>query len=181
MCFVCKISSEMAKLCFSDIRKWFHAKLLLRRRHQSWSRSWELKSFFQALQFPQMLPADDWQQCGLTDLPDLHSHSHTVCTGTIATPDFLQKWCRLAIEKNQDSVKGLLLFFKACRRQVDELRKNQHCPRLFFSFNSLWLHDMRTSWWSLHLQDSKIPQFLKMLPRHQPQKNWSRNQPRIWP
>ena len=46
MCFVSKISSEMAKLCFSDIRKWFHAKLLLRRRHQSWSRSWELKSFF---------------------------------------------------------------------------------------------------------------------------------------
>ena len=46
-----------------------------------------------------MLPADDWQQCGLTDLPDLHSHSHTVCTGTIATPDFLQKWCRLAIKK----------------------------------------------------------------------------------
>ena len=45
-----------------------------------------------------MLPADDWQQCGLTDLSDLHTHSHTVCTVTIASQDFLQKWLRIAVK-----------------------------------------------------------------------------------
>ena len=75
------VSIKFCKLCLAHMRKWFHRRQLLRRRHQSWSRIWELKSsaFFRALQFP-MLPADDWQQCGLTDLSDLQSQSHTVCT-----------------------------------------------------------------------------------------------------
>ena len=59
-----------------------------------------------------MLPADDWQQCGLTDLSDLHSQSHTVCKSQ------LQFSAKVASRENQDPVNPLFFKMKASQSEI---------------------------------------------------------------
>ena len=63
-----------------------------------------------------MLLSDDWQQCGLTDLSDLQSQSHTVCT---IEPSPKGVSAKVPSRENQDPIKAVLvIMIKASQTKI---------------------------------------------------------------